>query len=49
MLEVVLVYAVLFMEWDDKGSPFDEVGALFLMIRFIWIVRKGHILTSCFF
>ncbi|THC92483.1 hypothetical protein EYZ11_008047 [Aspergillus tanneri] len=20
----VLVYAFLFMEWDDKGSPFDE-------------------------
>ena len=22
---VVLIYAALFMEWDDRGSPFDEV------------------------
>ncbi|KAE8144749.1 hypothetical protein BDV25DRAFT_87014 [Aspergillus avenaceus] len=25
----VLVYAVLFMEWDDKGSPFDELRRAF--------------------
>ncbi|KAB8074127.1 hypothetical protein BDV29DRAFT_127243 [Aspergillus leporis] len=25
----VLVYAVLFMEWDDKGSPFDEFRRAF--------------------
>ncbi|KAF7592450.1 hypothetical protein BBP40_000231 [Aspergillus hancockii] len=25
----VLVYALLFMEWDDKGSPFDEFRRAF--------------------
>ncbi|KAH8428215.1 uncharacterized protein LDX57_005918 [Aspergillus melleus] len=25
----VLVYALLFMEWDDKGSPFDEFRRTF--------------------
>ncbi|KAB8239376.1 uncharacterized protein BDW43DRAFT_2890 [Aspergillus alliaceus] len=25
----VLVYAVLFMEWDDRGSPFDEFRRAF--------------------
>lgn len=28
---VTLVYALLFMQWDDKGSPFDEVGPLNLL------------------
>ena len=32
---VVLVYALLFMEWDDKGSPFDEVS-LSLSISPVW-------------
>ena len=30
MLSVVLVYAMLFMEWDERGSPFDEVRLGFL-------------------
>ncbi|KAF4239790.1 hypothetical protein CNMCM6805_005675 [Aspergillus fumigatiaffinis] len=25
----VLIYALLFMEWDERGSPFDEIRRAF--------------------
>ncbi|KAF9883054.1 hypothetical protein FE257_004133 [Aspergillus nanangensis] len=25
----VLIYALLFMEWDERGSPFDEIRKTF--------------------
>ena len=50
MLAVVIVYAALFMEWDERGSPFDEVGALSddavgLSIRGYFLTR-GSLLAS---
>lgn len=43
MLAVVIVYAALFMEWDERGSPFDEVGALFDDV--VWLSIRGCALT----
>lgn len=38
---VVLVYAMLFMEWDERGSPFDEVRVFLAKIIQIQITTDA--------
>lgn len=44
---VVAVYAILFMNWDTKGTPFDGVSASLFFTRPIWNIGwQGELWTN---